>query len=180
MQLSVGEVTAAWMNSLKLDADDDEDVGRTSKELSSPEPEWHGDAEYCGDSGSESSCVEGVFAGSVEADPYKDASVQSSRDRQSSRDGNSRTGLAFLSRSSVDDLGFDASVDRHAQIMLRMMAGEVEKSSTLVGRDSGASTCVLTTSVAVLAEIPLRSPQKLFIFYYQKNIFVGSKYPKIK
>ena len=35
------------------------------------------------------------------------------------------------------------------------------------------------TSVAVSAETPLRSPQKLFIFVI-KNIFFGSKYPSIK
>ena len=36
-----------------------------------------------------------------------------------------------------------------------------------------------STSDAVLAEIPLRSPQKLFVFIVKKT-FVGSKYPKIK
>ena len=34
------------------------------------------------------------------------------------------------------------------------------------------------TGVAVLAEIPLRSPRKL-LFLLSKNIFIGSKYPKI-
>ena len=38
--------------------------------------------------------------------------------------------------------------------------------------------CV-TTSVAVLAEISLRSPRKLFIFIIKKKI-IGSKYPKNK
>ena len=38
------------------------------------------------------------------------------------------------------------------------------------------STC---SSAASLAEISVRSPQQLFIIHYLKNIFSGSKYPKI-
>ena len=40
-------------------------------------------------------------------------------------------------------------------------------------------TVVVSHSVAVLAEISLRSPRKSFIFIIKKYIFIGSKYPKI-
>ena len=36
----------------------------------------------------------------------------------------------------------------------------------------------ILVSVAVLAKISLRSPQKVFIFII-KNIYTGSKYPKV-
>ena len=44
---------------------------------------------------------------------------------------------------------------------------------------SGSVQGESTSSDAVLAEISLRSPRKIFIFIIKK-IFIGSKYPKNK
>ena len=46
-------------------------------------------------------------------------------------------------------------------------------------RCSQERSLAVLTSVAVLAETLLRSPQKLFIFIIKK-IFIGAKYPKNK
>ena len=43
-----------------------------------------------------------------------------------------------------------------------------------------ALSAYISNSVAVLAEIPLRSPQKQIIFIINNNTKFGSKYPKIK
>ena len=44
---------------------------------------------------------------------------------------------------------------------------------------TAATADLVTTSVAALAEISLRSPRKLFIFIIIKK-YIGSKYPKNK